>query len=167
MDRTTVTSSLYAGVLLAVVGALAWATGRPFVFPSLGPSGYVLATVRDGDAVDARRVVGGHLLGVAGGLVAYHALASGLLITTTTPAFARSQLRLAASGVAAVVLTTAAMLRTDLVHPPACATTLIVALGLLSSVVEAGVVLASVVVLVGVHVVLRPYVPAPSSTDAG
>ncbi|WP_380678919.1 HPP family protein [Salinigranum sp. GCM10025319] len=101
-----------------------------------------------------------------GGLVAYHALASGLLITTTTPAFAPSQLRLAASGVAAVVLTTAAMLRTDLVHPPACATTLIVALGLLSSIVEAGVVLASVVVLVGVHAALRPYVPALSPADA-
>jgi hypothetical protein len=50
------------------------------------------------------------------------------------------------------------MLRTDLVHPPACATTLIVGLGLLSSLTEAGIVVVSVLTLVGVHEVLRPSV---------
>jgi CBS-domain-containing membrane protein len=164
MDQSTAVS-LYAGVLLTVVGLLAWATGRAFVFPSLGPSGYVLATSSSGRAgVTPRRVVGGHLLGLVAGYVAYHALAPGLLITTTVPAFAPSQLRLAASGVAAVALTTAAMLKTDLVHPPACATTLIVALGLLSSTAEAAVVLVSVFVLVGVHWAVRPVVLSPLRT---
>ena len=149
MNRSTVRSSLYAGVLLTVVGLLAWVTGRSFVFPSLGPSGYLLAT--RGESVSSRRVVGGHVLGVVGGLLAYHTLASGLVITAETPAFASAQLRLVTSGVVAVVLTTGSMLRTDLVHPPACATTLIVALGLLSTPVEAVVVVVSVLVLVGVH----------------
>ncbi|WP_136592542.1 HPP family protein [Salinigranum halophilum] len=150
MDRQTVRPSLYAGVLLTVVGLLAWATGRPFVFPSLGPSGYVLATASSADATP-RKVVGGHLLGLGAGLFTYHVLASGLLITSAVPAFSLAQLRLVASGVVAVVLTTAAMRRTGLVHPPACATTLIVALGLLSSPLEAGIVVVAVVVLVGVH----------------
>ncbi|AUV80253.1 HPP family protein [Salinigranum rubrum] len=154
MEHGTAKSSLYAGALLVVVGLLAWATGRPFVFPSLGPSGYALAT-RSADDISPRRVVGGHVIGLGAGLLTYHVLASGLLITVTAPTFSPSQLRLVASGVAAVVLTTAGMLRTDLVHPPACATTLIVGLGLLSSAVEAGVVVASVVVLVGVDAVLR------------
>ncbi|WP_372912371.1 HPP family protein [Salinigranum sp.] len=163
MARETARASLYAGVLLVVVGLLAWATGRPFVFPSLGPSGYALATVSAEEA-SPRRVVGGHVVGVGAGLLTYHAVASGLLITTTAPAFSLSQLRLVASGVVAVVLTTAAMLRTDLVHPPACATTLIVGLGLLSSAVEAAIVVVSVVVLVAVDTVLRPAM-GPLSTE--
>ena len=158
MLRSTARSSLYAGVLLTVVGLLAWVTGQPFVFPSLGPSGYVLATARaDAAEIDPRRVVGGHLLGLAAGLLTYHSIASGLFITAPAAAFSLSQLRLVASGVVAVVLTTAAMKRTALVHPPACATTLIVALGLLSSATEAAVVVVSVVVLVGVHVAFQVY----------
>jgi CBS-domain-containing membrane protein len=155
MDRTTVRSSLYASVLLTGVGLLAWATGRPFVFPSLGPSGYVLATTSS-EATTPRRVVGGHLVGLGAGFFTYHTLAPGLLITTTTPPFALAQLRLVASGVVAVALTTGGMLRTDLVHPPACATTLIVALGLLSTPSEAGIVVASVLLLAGVHTLLDP-----------
>lgn len=162
MDRTTVRSSLYAGVLLTVVGLLAWATGRPFVFPSLGPSGYVLATTTSED-LTPRRVVGGHLIGLGAGLLTYHALASGLLITTTAVPFSLTQLRLVASGVAAVVLTTGLMLRTDLVHPPACATTLIVGLGLLPSLTEAGIVVVSVLTLVGVHEALRSRVGSLAS----
>lgn len=103
------------------------------------------------------------VVGVGAGLLTYHAVASGLLVTTTAPALSLSQLRLVASGVVAVVLTTAAMLRTDLVHPPACATTLIVGLGLLASAVEAAIVV-SAVVLVAVDTVLRPAM-GPLSTE--
>ena len=35
--RKEVGTSLYAGFLFTVLGATAWATGQPFVFPSLGP----------------------------------------------------------------------------------------------------------------------------------
>jgi hypothetical protein len=55
------------------------------------------------------------------------------------------------------------MLRTDFVHPPACATTLIVGLGLLASAVEAAIVV-SAVVLVAVDTVLRPAM-GPLSTE--
>lgn len=143
--------SAYAGVLVAITGVIAWATGRPFLFPSLGPSAYVLATARGGETVTARRVLGGHLVGVLGGLFAYHLLADGLVITAVTPAFALDQLRLAASAILSVVLTTAGMILTETVHPPACATTLIVSLGLLSSFIEGGIIMLSVGVIFGAH----------------
>ena len=38
MNRRRVGTSLYAGFLFAVLGAVAWASGQPFIFPSLGPS---------------------------------------------------------------------------------------------------------------------------------
>ena len=47
---------------------------------------------------------------------------------------------------------------TDTVHAPACATTLIVSLGLLSTPEQVGIIVVSVVVLVGIHVsVLSAY----------
>jgi len=41
-------SALYVGILLSVPGLLAWVTGQAFIFPSLGPSAFLLATVREG-----------------------------------------------------------------------------------------------------------------------
>jgi CBS-domain-containing membrane protein len=43
------------------------------------------------------------------------------------------------------------MIATGTVHPPACATTLIVSLGLLSTPAEVAIIVASVVVLVAFH----------------
>lgn len=43
------------------------------------------------------------------------------------------------------------MIATDAVHAPACATTLIVSLGLLSTPTEVAIIVASVSVLVGFH----------------
>ena len=43
------------------------------------------------------------------------------------------------------------MIATDTNHAPACATTLIVSLGLLSTPLQVGIMVASVVILVAVH----------------
>ncbi|WP_335999195.1 HPP family protein [Halorientalis halophila] len=140
----------YAGALLVVTGGLTWATGEAFVFPSLGPTAYLLATVHT-EIQTARRVIGGHLIGIVAGLVAYHALASGASIVPASPAYSIEQLRLVASAVLSVTLTTAGMRTTGTEHAPACATTLIVSLGLLSTLVEATFVFVSVCLLYAVH----------------
>ncbi len=147
-DALLVTSR--ASLLLAVLGTVAWATGLPFLFPSLGPSAYALAVSPSAATNQHRRVVGGHVVGVLAGLLAYHLLASGLVATRLPPAGSVAALRLAASAVASVALTTLGMLVTDLRHAPACATTLIVALGLLAAPVDGGIVVAAIVALVGV-----------------
>lgn len=64
-------------------------------------------------------------------------------------------LRLAGGGVLATGLTAGGMLVTDLRHAPACATALIVSLGLLSTLADAAAILAAVGVLVAVHAVGR------------
>jgi len=118
---------LRAGALLALAAAVAWVTGAPAVFPSLGPSAFVLAT--DGPGPRARPVLGGHAVGVAAGLVAYGVTAALVSVPAAPLSFDPPWLVL--SGIAAVALTSFGMRATDLVHPPACATTLIVGLGLL------------------------------------
>ncbi|PSQ05185.1 HPP family protein [Halobacteriales archaeon QS_6_71_20] len=151
MNRRRVGTSLYAGVLLSVLGVLAWVSGRPFVFPSLGPSAFVLAFERRGERTRVYRVVGSHVIGGVAGLLAYTLLASGVTLTATYPGFSSDALRLAASGVLSLVATSWGMIATDTNHAPACATTLIVSLGLLSTPLQVGIIVASVVILVAVH----------------
>jgi CBS-domain-containing membrane protein len=140
----------HAALLLAALGGLVWATGEPFLFPSLGPSAYLLAVNPDAPTSQPRRVVGGHAVGVAAGLLAYTLLAAPLVGTSPPPAASLGAVRLAASASLSVGLTTAGMLAADLQHAPACATTLIVALGLLAAPLEGVVILLAVGVLVAV-----------------
>ena len=137
-------------VLFATAG-VAWLSGLPMVFPSLGPSAFVLALFQDSDATAPRRVIGGHAIGVVAGLIAYHAFAGGVSMTSATAPGSLEGLRLAASAVLATMLTVGGMLATDTRHPPACATTLIVSLGLLSTPLEGAVILLAVIVLVAAH----------------
>ncbi|MEA5388240.1 HPP family protein [Haloarculaceae archaeon H-GB11] len=151
MYRRVLSRGAYTGGLLVLTGVLAWVTGQPFVFPSLGPSAYLLATAPDAPASQPRRVLGGHVLGVVAGLLAYWTLAPGLAITADAAVLATGQFRLVLSGVVSVALTTAAMLATDTGHAPACATTLIVSLGLLAAPLQAAGIVVAVVVLAATH----------------
>ncbi|WP_267642108.1 HPP family protein [Haloarchaeobius amylolyticus] len=149
--------SLVAGGLFTVCGVVAWATGLPFVFPSLGPTAFVLATAAD---PGPRRVVGGHTVGAIVGFAAHALLAPGLVATTQFAPFAPASVRLALAGALAVAGTTAGMRLSGTVHPPACATTLILSLGLLGRLRAVGVVVAAVTLLyvtfrLGRHVIDR------------
>jgi hypothetical protein len=149
--RRRLGASLYAGLLFTVLGLVAWATGQPFVFPSLGPSAFVLAFDRRSERERAVRVVGSHLIGGVAGLAAWTAIADGAALTATPPAFSPEGFGLTASAIVSLVATSWAMIATDLIHPPACATTLIVSLGLLSTPPEVAIIVASVTVLVAFH----------------
>lgn len=159
MDRHDGATSLHAGLLLAVVGVVAWATGEPFVFPSLGPTAFLLARARRGSTVAPRRVIGGHAVGVVGGLVSYEVVAPGTALSTSLPAFSTATFGLAAAAALSVSLTSVGMFATNTSHPPACATTLIVALGVLPTVRAGAVIVVAVAALVAVHeLVLRTVV---------
>lgn len=145
----------HAGALLTVAGSVAWVTGEPFIFPSLGPSAYVLATGRGTRATRPQRVLGGHIVGVIVGLAAYHSLASGVAVDSVPPSSVDG-LRIAASGVLLVTFTTFGMSVTRTNHAPACATTLIISLGLLPTVRQGAIIVVAVgVLLVGHGVLLR------------
>ena len=153
MKQRVVRISLEAGAYIVLLGLIAWGTGHPFIFPSLGPTAVAL-TLHPKENT-ARTVLGGHLWGVVCGLLAYHALASGLTITTIHASLSASSLWLAASGALSVMLTTVGMLMTRTVHSPACATTLIISLGLLPSFPEGGIIMMAVIILYGAHSALR------------
>lgn len=151
MNRHRVGTSLYAGVLFTVLGLIAWVSGQPFIFPSLGPSAFILAFERRGARTRTYRVVGSHVIGGIAGFVAYSILAAGVTITASPSPLSLAGLGLALSGVLSIVLTSWGMILTDTVHAPACATTLIVSLGLLSTPVQVAIIVASVIILVEFH----------------
>lgn len=67
MTTRHVGTSLYAGLLFTVLGALAWASGQPFVFPSLGPSAFLLAFDSHSERTRSYSVVGSHAIGALAG----------------------------------------------------------------------------------------------------
>lgn len=149
--RRRVGTSLYAGLLFTVLGVIAWGSGQPFIFPSLGPTAFVLAFDRQIDRSQSYRLIGSHLIGGIVGLGTWVIIASGASITTTPPSFSIEGFRLVASATLSIVLTSWAMIATDTIHPPACATTLIVSLGLLSTPLRVGIIVGSVIILVLFH----------------
>jgi len=150
--------SVYAGGLFAVLGVLAWLTGQPLVFPSLGPTAFLFAFEGVPNHT-RRRVVGGHAIGALAGLLAHLLLASGLVLSAGEPSLSVEWIRLGASGTVAVALTAWGMAATDTVHAPACATTLIVSLGLLAAPIHVVGIVASVVVLTETHLAVSTRLP--------
>ncbi|MGO8688093.1 MAG: HPP family protein [Thermoguttaceae bacterium] len=142
MRRKPLYDLAHVCTLVLVPGVAAWIIGQPLIFPSLGPSAFAL--VLDENENRARRVIGGHLIGVVSGLIAYHALAHGLSLAALAPAPSADGLRLVASGVVSIALTTAAMLAARANHAPACATTLIVSLGVLPGFLDGALIMAAV-----------------------
>ena len=139
----------------SVLGVITLATGRPFLFPSLGPSAYLMATGEQPRAEGGYHVVGGHAVAVVGGLIAYALFANDvsayMVFDRPDPAFSWELVYLSVSATAAMMITTTAMLVTKTNHAAACATTLIIALGLMGGIEDAVVIVAAVAILWFLH----------------
>jgi CBS-domain-containing membrane protein len=112
--------------LLALVAVL---TDNPFVFPSLGPTAYLFFFSPLAEASAPRNAICGHAIGLACGFFAYyvtgmHAFPQGAIGHVYWPRILASALALSLTGAFMVLL------RVN--HPPAGATTMIVALGILA-----------------------------------
>lgn len=137
-----------SGLYLFMVGVIAWLSGRPFIFPSLGPTAYVLAfDIMPDRKHSLRTVIGGHGCGVLGGFLCYHLLVSpNTLMGLTEPVSFMGAL-LGLGAVAALMTTTFLMLMFNASHPPACATTLIISLGILSDPIDGLFIMGAVLLM--------------------
>ncbi len=140
--------SVYVGVngfaTIGLLGLLALITGSPFVFPSLGPTAYLFFFSPLGEASSPRNAILGHAIGLICGYVAF-AVTSGF-----GPSFAaHGEVHLPRVLAAAFALsaTGALMALFGVSHAPAGATTLIVALGIISQPRELIVIEIAVILL--------------------
>jgi CBS-domain-containing membrane protein len=146
---STVVLALFAFVNgLIAIGAmsfLAFATDEPFVFPSLGPTAFLLFYTPLLPTACPRNTLGGHAIGAAAGYLALVVFG----LTDAAPALATS---VTASRVGAAALslglTSGVMVLARVPHPPAGATTLIVSLGIFHEVRQLVVLMVAVVLLV-------------------
>lgn len=145
-------STVVLGVFSFVNGCLsigimtlaAFATRQPFIFPSLGPTAFLLFYTPTGAAASPRNTIMGHAIGAGAGylsLVAFGLTEAGpaLAVGVSTPRIGAAALSLG--------LTAGLMALFKVPHPPAGATTLIVSLGILPDPLDLAVLMLAVVLL--------------------
>jgi CBS domain-containing membrane protein len=146
-DDTTV-MGLFAGVngliAIAIMSAVAWATGQPFIFPSLGPTAFLLFYTPMNPTASPRNTIFGHAIGAGSGYVALVIFG----LTNDPPALATAVTggRIGAAAVS-LALTSILMVWLRAPHPPAGATTLIVSLGILREPDQLAILMLAVVLL--------------------
>jgi CBS-domain-containing membrane protein len=162
---------LAAGVCIAVPAALAWWTGQPLVFPSLGPTIFLALTSATTVAACPRNTLLGHLVSALAGYLALTVTH----LTRTPPDLAHVDGRRVVAVAVALALTCAGMATVGTRHPPGGATTLIVALGLLRTPLQLACLMLAVTLTTGLIVLTnrllrRPYPlwrPAAQGSDHG
>jgi len=132
----------FGGVItLAVVGVIAHLAHLTFLFPSLGPTAFIVFYAAASRQAAPRNVVCGQFIGVVAGIVAVAALG----LRDVPVDLADISLRRVLASLIAVALTFIVMTWLGVEHAPAAATTLIVALGLVKSFTDFAAVVAAIV----------------------
>ncbi|MEA2480771.1 MAG: hypothetical protein QOJ07_2693 [Thermoleophilaceae bacterium] len=147
-------------VTIALSGLLAWALDEPLVFPSLGATAFLFFETPLAEVASIRNTFIGHFVGTAVAFVWLNVF--GLVGDPSAIVAGFSAERVAC--VALSLACTGGILRLlRAAHPPAGATTVIVSVGLLTTVSQLGILLAGVVLLSASAWVLNRAlgVPAP------
>lgn len=132
-------------VSIGIMSAAAVLTGQPLIFPSLGPTAFLLFYTPTVPAASPRNTILGHAIGAAAGYLSLVVFG----LTDTAPALADGVTwpRVGAAA-ASLGLTSGLMVWARVPHPPAGATTLIVSLGIITTPPQLAVLMLAVVLLV-------------------
>ena len=129
---------------MLIVGGLSLVAEAPLLFPAIGASAFLVFNAPTSPLASPKHVIVGHLIGATLGCVCawlFGVAAHEPWLATGEP------WRAALSASLALALTAPAMTLTRSAHPPAGATTLIFATGLMGGAVDFVAVLASAVAL--------------------
>lgn len=143
---------VFGSIALSLLGLLAYLADEPLIFPSLGPTAFLLFHRPTASAACPRNAIQGHLIGVCAGVAAlaiFGLLSSPDALSTgvTVPRALAAGFSLGATGGLMVLL--------DRGHPPAGATTLIVSLGLLHQPHDLVVLMGAVAILLMLGVLVH------------
>lgn len=152
IGRTSFVSSLMAALMVGVVAGLALLGGQPWLFPSLGPTAYLLAAFPDLPSARLYNCFVGHLVGLGSGFaaVAVFNAWNAPIVPLNDVTWQR-----AAAGAVAIGLTVFFNHLLKSGHPPAAATTLLVALGTFHTAWGAALVVIGVALLLATGVALK------------
>jgi len=139
-------------ITIGVLALLAIVSRNPFVFPSLGPTAYLLFFSPLGKTSSPRNTILGHAIGLICGYAAFVLTGAGALPFGVHPGIFWPRILAAALSLSA---TGAFMVLLDVSHPPAGATTLIVSLGIISRPRELVIIEVAVFLLVAQALVIN------------
>jgi CBS-domain-containing membrane protein len=132
-------------IAIGLMSVAALVTDAPFVFPSLGPTAFLLFFTPLLPAASPRNTLGGHAIGAAAGYLSLVVFG----LTDRAPALVEGVAwnRVGAAALS-LGLTSGVMVWCSVPHPPAGATTLIVSLGILREPEDLVVLMVAVALLV-------------------
>jgi len=139
-------------VTIGVLALLAVVSRNPFVFPSLGPTAYLLFFSPLSKASSPRNTIYGHAIGLICGYAAFVVTGAGELPFGAQAGIFWPRILAAALSLSA---TGAVMILLKISHPPAGATTLIVSLGIISRPRELVIIEIAVFLLVAQALVIN------------
>jgi CBS domain-containing membrane protein len=146
-----------SAISIAIVATIAALTKQPFLFPSLGPTAFLLFYDAQGAQAAPRNVFCAHLIGVLAGYVALAifglTMANPNLTDITTP-------RIGAV-ILCLCLTVSLMVWLHVPHSPAASTTLMVGLGLIRTPPQLAILMFAVVLMIAQCAVINRLASVP------
>lgn len=139
-------------ITIGLLALLALVSRNPFVFPSLGPTAYLLFFSPLAETSSPRNTILGHAIGILCGFGAYVITGAGAQPFETHPGIFWPRILAAALSLSA---TGAAMVLLGVNHPPAGATTLIISLGIISKPRELVIIEVALFLLVAQALVIN------------
>lgn len=144
---------IMGGFLILVAGAIGLIAGQPWLFPSLGPTAYLQVETPELKSAHFYNTIVGHYIGIVAGLI-------GIAIFSlwTAPSVLVSHELLPAwvgAAVIAIFLTIIINMFLRSSHPPAAATTLLVALGAFRTPSQISALIAGVLIIAVIGEILR------------
>jgi CBS-domain-containing membrane protein len=139
-------------VTIGVLALLALVSHNPFVFPSLGPTAYLLFFSPLAKTSSPRNTILGHAVGLICGYAAFVVTGAGAMPFGAHPGIFWPRILAAALSLST---TGAFMVLLGISHPPAGATTLIVSLGIISKPGELVIIEVAVLLLVAQALVIN------------
>jgi CBS domain-containing membrane protein len=141
-------------VTIALLAAVAMISHTPFIFPSLGPTAFLLFFTPTSPTASPRHTLYGHAIGILCGYGAL--LATGLEHAPPTIVAGVDGARVLAAALS-LASTGALMIWFKSAHPPAGATTLIIALGIVTKPFNLLIIEVAVVILVLQAIVINRF----------
>ena len=141
------------GFLILIAGVIGLIAGQPWLFPSLGPTAYLQVETPELKSAHFYNTIVGHYVGIAAGLIGIAIFS----LWNTPSVLVSHQLLPAWVGAATVAIFLTVIINMFLrsSHPPAGATTLLVALGAFRTPSQISALVAGVLIIAVVGEILR------------
>ncbi len=157
----SVVAAVNGGLAILAIGFFSWISDLPLTFPALGPTAFILFATPTTDSAAPRSVIFGHFSGMASGWAVWHLISA---VVGGPVSLEVGGLAPVVSASLALALTCVLLIRLSCPHPPACASSLIIALGLVTDWVGVLLMAIAVVWITAQSVVMHRFAGVPVPT---